>query len=124
MFCKKVFSKILQNSQSSATFLKKRLWHRCFPVNFAKFFRTTFFIEHLWWLLLSSLFFNSLIRTCFFENLNCNTQFFLEMCLRNVCKLYLKYFDRTLSKYVEIHISRCISRTTCCVTKNKLSVYP
>ena len=36
-----------------ATSLKKRLWHRCFPVNFVKFLRTTFFIEHLWWLLLS-----------------------------------------------------------------------
>ena len=27
----------------SATLLKKRLWHRCFPVNFAKFLRTPFF---------------------------------------------------------------------------------
>ena len=35
-----------------ATLLKKRLWHRCFPVNFAKFLRTPFFTEHLWWLLL------------------------------------------------------------------------
>ena len=26
----------------SATLLKKRLWHRCFPVNFAKFQRTPF----------------------------------------------------------------------------------
>ena len=26
-----------------ATLLKKRLWHRCFPVNFAKFLRTLFF---------------------------------------------------------------------------------
>ena len=34
-----------------ATLLKKRLWHRCFTVNFAKFLRTPFFIEHLWWLL-------------------------------------------------------------------------
>ena len=25
-----------------ATLLKKRLWHRCFPVNFAKFLRTHF----------------------------------------------------------------------------------
>ena len=32
--------------------LKKRLWHRCFPVNFVKFLRTPFFIKHLWWLLL------------------------------------------------------------------------
>ena len=25
-----------------ATLLKKRLWHRCFPMNFAKFLRTIF----------------------------------------------------------------------------------
>ena len=34
------------------TLLKKRLWHRCFPVDFAKFLRTPFFTEHLQWLLL------------------------------------------------------------------------
>ena len=32
---------------SPATLLKKRLWHRCFPVNFAKFLRTPFLIENL-----------------------------------------------------------------------------
>ena len=37
-----------------ATLLKKRLWHRCFPVNFVKFLRTPFFIEHLWWLPLNN----------------------------------------------------------------------
>ena len=31
-----------------ATLLKKRLWHRCFPVNFVKFLRAPFFIDHLW----------------------------------------------------------------------------
>ena len=30
-----------------ATLLKKRLRHRCFPVNCAKKFKNTFFIEHL-----------------------------------------------------------------------------
>ena len=30
-----------------AALLKKRLWHRCFPVNFTKFLRTTFLTEHL-----------------------------------------------------------------------------
>ena len=35
-----------------ATFFKKRLWHRCFPVNFVKFLRTPFLTEHLRWLLL------------------------------------------------------------------------
>ena len=34
------------------TLLKKRTWHRCFPVKFAKFLRTLFLIEHLQWLLL------------------------------------------------------------------------
>ena len=33
MFCKKF----------SATLLKKRLWHSCFPVNFEKFLRTPFY---------------------------------------------------------------------------------
>ena len=31
-----------------ATLIEKRLWHRCFPVNFAKFLRTPFLTEHLW----------------------------------------------------------------------------
>ena len=57
---KKVFLKILQNSQGNncarvsfltklqaySTLLKKRLWHRCFPVNFTKFSRTSLFTEH------------------------------------------------------------------------------
>ena len=38
-----------------ATLFKKRLWHRCFPVNFVKFLRTPFLKEHLWWLLLKVL---------------------------------------------------------------------
>ena len=36
----------------SATLLKKRLRHRCFLVNFAKFLETRFIIDHLRWLLL------------------------------------------------------------------------
>ena len=36
-----------------ATLLKKKLWHRCFPLNFAKFLRTPLSIEHLRWLLLT-----------------------------------------------------------------------
>ena len=31
-----------------ATSLKKRLWYRCFPVNFSEISKSTFFIEHLW----------------------------------------------------------------------------
>ena len=79
---KKVFLKISQNSQENTctrvsfliklqrptTSLKQRLWHRSFPVNFAKFLRTPIFIEHLWWLLLKlSLL---LIHTCHSACLN------------------------------------------------------
>ena len=46
---KKVFLKISQNCEKfqnlwlrPATLLKKRLWHRYFPVNFVKFLRTPF----------------------------------------------------------------------------------
>ena len=31
-----------QRCSVPATLLKKRFWHRCFPVNFAKFSRTAF----------------------------------------------------------------------------------
>ena len=67
---KKLFLKILQNSQENtcvvglrpATFLKKRLQYRRFLVNFEKFLRITLFTEHLRWL-----------RLCFsikFERIN------------------------------------------------------
>ena len=37
----------------SATLLTKRLWHRCFLVNFAQFLRPPFLhTEHVWWLFL------------------------------------------------------------------------
>ena len=42
----------------SATLLKKRLLYRCFPVNFAKFLRTTFLTEHLRRLLQNKLYKN------------------------------------------------------------------
>ena len=66
---KKVFLYITKNSSEStcarvsffykvaglrsATLLKKRLWHSCFPVKCAKLLRTSFLTEHLRWLLLT-----------------------------------------------------------------------
>ena len=32
------------------TLSRKKLWHKCFPVNFTKFFKTPFLKEHLRWL--------------------------------------------------------------------------
>ena len=40
------------NKVAGLFLLKKRLLHRCFPVNFAKFLKTPFLTEHLRWLLL------------------------------------------------------------------------
>ena len=37
----------------AATLLKKKLWHRWFSVNFAKFLRKLFLTEHLQWLILT-----------------------------------------------------------------------
>ena len=36
----------------ASSLLRKRLWHSCFPMNFAKFLRTPFLTEYLRWLLL------------------------------------------------------------------------
>ena len=43
---------VLAEGLKTCNFFKKRLQHRCFPVNIAKCLRTALFIEHLWWLLL------------------------------------------------------------------------
>ena len=49
---KNVFLNIFQNSHENTYarifFLIKLQTCKCFPVNFAKFLRTSFFIEHLW----------------------------------------------------------------------------
>ena len=37
---------------SPRTLLKKMLWHRCFPADFAKFLGILFLTEPIWWLLL------------------------------------------------------------------------
>ena len=37
-----------------ATLSKKRLWHRCFSVNFVKFLKNSFLTKHLLWLLLTT----------------------------------------------------------------------
>ena len=71
---KKAFLKILKNAEENAcarvSFLKKRLWNRCFVVNFAKFLRTSFLTEHLRWLLLA---FQS-ESTCYRLRTSCSKQ--------------------------------------------------
>ena len=55
--------------QRPVNLFKKRLWHRCFPVNFAKLLRTPFLTEHLRWLLLErQLFFSPFAFIDFSKN--------------------------------------------------------
>ena len=84
MFCKKGVLRNLQNSRENTCarvsiliklqawglqlYLKKRLWHSCFPVKFAKFLRTLFLTEHLQWLLLRAPNFVSVPRLCTIQN--------------------------------------------------------
>ena len=58
VFCKKgvlrTFAKFTVKHLCQSLLFNKvaglRLWHRCFPVNFVKFLRPSFCIEHLLWL--------------------------------------------------------------------------
>ena len=38
---------LIKKGLGPSTLLKKKLWRRCFPVNFAKFLNSLFFTEHL-----------------------------------------------------------------------------
>ena len=64
--------------------LKKRLWHWCFPVNFAKFLRTPFFTEHLWWLLLEERCEGKSLANPSVLNLSSETEF---QRIANKCKI-------------------------------------
>ena len=61
MFCKKgVLRDFAKPRTRPATLLKKRLWHWCFPVDFAKFLGRPYFPEHLRWLHLMKVTLNSI----------------------------------------------------------------
>ena len=67
----------------ACNFIKKRLQHRCFPLNIAKFLKTAFFIEHLYWLLL----------------------FMLVLCSYFEEKAVLEYFDDFIG-YINVFATR------------------
>ena len=106
LFCKKGVPR-------HATLLKKSLWHRCFPVNFVKFLRTPFYIEHLGWLLLELQLFR--VSSYLAEILR---DFLWDNCLQNGVWNFLdfyceKQFSRNIKlpklKYLEIHLFKKIS---------------
>ena len=70
-----------------ATLLKKSLWHRCFPVNFAKFLRTPFYKENLWWRLLIKYWEIKLILQ-YYKQGNMSFQKFKSKCPDCMCQPY------------------------------------
>ena len=100
-----------------STLLKKRPWHRCFPVNFAKFPRTPFFTEHLRWLLLCS---ETLISFCIpflillffiFSVFTLNLEVNLQNIVLIVFFRYLQYFlGIFIFKTFRVNICQCIAQ--------------
>ena len=86
-----------------AFLLKKRLWQRCFPVNFAKFLRTPFTIEHIWWLLLEYYCFITIVNINFFRAVSINSEttlkYYHKQTLKTKLKMMggsMKYFSKKL----------------------------
>ena len=67
-------------------FIKKRLEHKCFPVKFRKFLRTTFFTEHLRWLLLEGVCERSslvkILQSCHFNIFGMDHRCFRKMPIK------------------------------------------
>ena len=119
VFCKKValkcFLKIYKKTPvpKPATLLKKRLWYRWFPVNFAKFLRTPFFIERLRWLLLN------LFQNTYYPNnhyLLCEKSYVFEMRI-----LSLRIFMLTIS-LIELEVLFALNFFQ--LLLNRINVYP
>ena len=93
----------------SATLLKRRLRHRCFPVNFIKFLRTPFLQNTnvltflIFYLLYSSFFFSGF---AFYKEALCLIIFILSLC-SNMLNLenILEYIHQKLKKDAHFKIS-------------------
>ena len=110
----------LQGSRS-ATLLKKRLWHRCFPMNFAKFLRTPFITEHLRWLLLENRKTNELYRF----RVTLADKFYLEYSNKITDKFYLEYSNKIADKFYLEYSNKnieIVNSSICCTWKNKKSI--
>ena len=94
-------------SRNFAKLLKKRHWHRCFPVSFAKFLRTLFLPEHTRWLFLFivALLDYSILWLLFFTDIN--------RCISlrwNVHEIYHKSQEKFLKGIHQEGWSWCVIR--------------
>ena len=95
---KKVFLEISPNSHKKTcagvsflirfiiTLLKKWLWYKCIPLNLAKFLRTHFLTEHLWWLLLFLMNIGKFIRTPTLKNI-CKRLLLWKLFCKNILQI-------------------------------------
>ena len=82
-----------------AILFKKRLLHRCFPVNFAKFLRTPFLTEHLRWLLQEDSYFHEDTRKAWYSagNINISTIKTFRFIYKNKLSMKSKiYYNKLL----------------------------
>ena len=59
-----LFNKVAGIRPKACNFIIKRPWHRCYPVNFAKFLRIPFLQDTSWLLLLEAEFVSSSLTQC------------------------------------------------------------
>ena len=74
-------------------FIKKRLQHRCFPVEFHKFLRASFFTEHLRWLLLEGVFKGTslvkILQCCHFNIFGINHRCFRKIPIKKNIETFI-----------------------------------
>ena len=90
-----------------ATILKKRPWHRCLAVNFAKFLRTPFNIEQLWWLLLKIKMFTLALFIFEKSKVNKNKSSF-DALFKNKQNLFVE-FSKFFYSFVSWHLLMLVS---------------
>ena len=106
---KQMFLQILQYSLEQPWLevsFRRPFQHRCFSVNIAKFLKTTFFIEHFWWLLLSKL----KITTLFSNKGKYIARTLYCMIKKTSWKLHILEVTNCSQKY---HVLYFINKLTC-----------
>ena len=78
-----------------ATLLKKRLWHRCFPVSFAKFLTAPFLTEYLRWMLPAVSNKHKVRITCILFLSSDNISNIFQLILRSPIDTCIKFFMST-----------------------------
>ena len=89
------FNKVL--GLRPATLLKKWLWHRCFPVNFAKFLRRPFLTKHFWWLPLRA---ECMILTYSIQFISISLFFFFDTEIQ----IYRKYIFPNAQCFIDLNL--------------------